>query len=227
MPPNQCAFEIAENVGLVRSKCLTLIVKSSAQLTEVRCTLYQRLIILECWRNNEKYQFFCSASLHLLHCTSKESEAFYKPSFMPVVNHVWCDLLRISDKSIILSLPLLPAWCCSFPISSRASGNIVWKRETLLFFPFHCKCGYIRHTGRKHIGNFFSFGMKLEKAVHLICCIIMSACCPHLNIYRFMILFWTLLEKVYMLCCFKKNTKKKNPHMQYISAAFNDWHTLF
>lgn len=41
-PSNQCAFEIAEYVGLVWSKCFILIVKSSVQLTEVKRTLYQK-----------------------------------------------------------------------------------------------------------------------------------------------------------------------------------------
>lgn len=154
-PLNQCAFEIAEYVGLVWSKCFILIVKSSAQLTEVKRTLYQKAdnigVLKKQWKISS---FCCSASLHLLHCTLKESEAFCKPFLVHLLNHVWCDLLRIWDKSIISSLCFqLPAAFSPFP--HGPTGILSEKKH---FFPlFLSKCTYTPHTVKAYRVLFLFF----------------------------------------------------------------------
>lgn len=121
---------------------------------------------MECWRNNEKYHLFCcSASLHLLHCTLKESEAFCKPFPVHLLNHVWCDLLRIWNKSIISSL------CFQLPVafSPFPHGPTGILSEKKYFFPYFSQSAHIHHTLLKHIGVFFFFpiGHKNEESCTL------------------------------------------------------------
>lgn len=121
---------------------------------------------MECWRNNEKYHLFCcSASLHLLHCTLKESEAFCKPFPVHLLNHVWCDLLRIWDKSIISSL------CFQLPVafSPFPHGPTGILSEKKYFFPYFSQSAHIHHTLLKHIGVcfFFPIGHKNEESCTL------------------------------------------------------------